>query len=202
MGTVCFEIERKWVGGMDESLITLLEKEAKEAFFLEQGYFPSFFSVQDGYFEIQGVRLSLSKEGREKAERFFSLCPFGKKEGRYRLSRSIRGEEAVLTFKSAEAGLYRLEEEFPVPCSFIESLRPYVEAVLKKRRWRVFVADRWFDVDTYPERPDLPFIVVEAEFLSEQEARAFSLPSFFLPFNLREETGNPAFSSRRLALAR
>ena len=202
MGTMCFEIERKWVGKMDESLIEILKKEAKEVLSLEQGYLPPYFSVRDGYFEIQDLRLPLSEESREKAERFFSLCPSEKKEGRYRLFRSVNGEEAFLTFKSAEPGLCRLEEEFSVPFSFIESLHPYAEAVLKKTRWKVFNADRWFDVDTYPERPDLPFIVVETEFMSEQEARAFTLPSFFLPFNLREETGNPSFSSRRLALAR
>ena len=42
---MCFEIERKWVGKMDESLIEILKKEAKEVLSLEQGYLPPYFSV-------------------------------------------------------------------------------------------------------------------------------------------------------------
>ncbi len=88
-----------------------------------------------------------------------------------------RGDSTVLTVKSA-GGLARVEEELPIDARTFESLWPLTEGRrVEKMRHLVPCGDATLEVDVYEGDLD-GLVTAEAEFGSEQAARAFDPPAW------------------------
>ncbi len=106
-----------------------------------------------------------------------------------------RGAATVLTVK-AGSGRTRQEEELPIEPERFERLWPLTAGRrLRKRRYRVPLdAGLEAELDVYLDALE-GLRVVEVEFGSEEEAEAFSVPSWFGA----EVTGDSRYANRELA---
>ncbi len=113
-----------------------------------------------------------------------------------RLSVRVRIEDdttAALTIKSAEAGLSRLEFEYPMPLADAEALLALRQgSVLVKTRFRARHVGREWEVDVY-SGDNRGLVVAEIEIESEGE------PFEFPPWVGAEVTHDPRYYASRLA---
>jgi adenylate cyclase len=104
------------------------------------------------------------------------------------------GVDAVLTIKSANPGLSRIEFEYPLPLGDAELLTTLREgSVLQKTRFRTRHSGRDWEIDVYTG--DNEGLVI-AEIELEHEAAEVELP----PWVGREVTGEARYYASRLAL--
>ena len=109
--------------------------------------------------------------------------------------RDIDGRR-LLTIKGA-GDLTRVEVELELSQREFDELWPLTQCRrLEKTRTRVDLGGLTAEVDVYAGAL-APLHVVEIEFESEQQARAFEAPDWFG----RDVTGDPAYKNRALAIA-
>jgi adenylate cyclase len=103
------------------------------------------------------------------------------------------GKDAVITIKSARAGLSRSEFEYAVPLADAEAMTELRQgSVLQKTRFRAPHAGRTWEVDVYAG-DNVGLIVAEIEI--ESETAKVDLP----PWLGREVTGERRFYAAQLA---
>jgi adenylate cyclase len=103
------------------------------------------------------------------------------------------GARAVLTIKSAESGLSRVEFEYSVPVDDAEALTKLRQgSVLDKTRYRTAYGGRVWEVDVYAGENE-GLTVAEVELGSESES--IDLPAWLG----REVTDSPRYYAAKLA---
>jgi adenylate cyclase len=109
----------------------------------------------------------------------------------------IRSRDSTheLTVKSS-GGLERAEVNLPLTAEQFDELRPLVEHSIEKTRTELELGPSTAEIDVYGGKL-AGLVVVEVEFASEAEARAFSPPPWFG----REVTTDPRYRNAALAEA-
>ena len=103
------------------------------------------------------------------------------------------GKDAVITIKSASAGLSRSEFEYPLPLADAEAMTGLRQgSVLQKTRFRAPHAGRTWEVDVYAG-DNAGLVIAEIEI--ESETASVDLPQWLG----REVTGERRFYAARLA---
>jgi adenylate cyclase len=103
------------------------------------------------------------------------------------------GKDAVVTIKSARAGLSRSEFEYAVPVADAEAMTELRQgSVLQKTRFRAPHAGRTWEVDVY-DGENAGLVIAEIEI--ESETATVDLP----PWLGREVTGERRFYAAQLA---
>ncbi|MFJ8313857.1 MULTISPECIES: CYTH domain-containing protein [unclassified Streptomyces] len=132
--------------------------------------------------------------GGEQLRQAYLTPPGAPVEFRVRARRDAR-LMTVKTFDSASGAMVRQEVEFEIDAAVFEQLWELADGdCLSKFRWSVPLERQVATVDEYDGALS-GLRVVEVEFDSVEEARAFEPPGWFG----EEVTGSPAWSNRELA---
>ena len=108
--------------------------------------------------------------------------------------RLIEGDKGYLTIKGKTEGFSRPEYEYPVPLKDAEELlRNFCDAVISKKRYKVQVEDKLWEVDEFLEDNEG---LIMAELELKNEGDVFHLPDWID----REVTEDPRYYNSQLSV--